>query len=306
MNFLSITYLAAGQGSRDLVPLIQLAERSLRGKELLQCAADSVGLPVRKFVEQGGKALERTEVLQPVLTAISLFAHYEVWQRGVLPFFVAGHSLGEIAAWSMAGCITREDAVKVAAIRGRLMAREALRHPGGLLALVEQPDLERALAIGRAHGSVELGAQNAPDEIVVSGDDAALRAIAVAMPSRRLHVAGAWHNSAMKDAVEEFREALLRLKRSPMHYKMVLNCDGRFAANEDDIPHRLAEQLIRPIQWSQTMKTLYSAGSRHFVTMGPGAILRNLVRKNLGNDVEVFGSEGAADLYRTHEGLGGK
>jgi [acyl-carrier-protein] S-malonyltransferase len=191
----------------------------------------------------------------------------------------------------------------LASLRGRLMAREAARCPGGLVALVEEPDVERALAVGRAAGWVEFGAENAPDEIVLSGDDAALRAIAKVCPSRRLPVAGAWHSAAMANAVDEFREALLGVRRSPARAKLVLNRDGLVVQDENQVPHWLAEQLTRPVRWRTTLETLHHAGARDFVTVGPGSILRALVRKNLGNDVRVWSTDGESHLRATVEAL---
>jgi [acyl-carrier-protein] S-malonyltransferase len=302
---MTIALLAPGQGSRDLVFVIEFVQKLAQGKELLECAAAAADLPAKRFLEHGGRNLESTQVLQPVLTAISLALAFELSSRGIRFEFVAGHSLGEMAAWATAECISATDAIQLAALRGRLMAREAARRPGGLVALVEEPDVERALAVGRAAGWVEFGAENAPDEIVLSGDDAALRAIAKVCPSRRLSVAGAWHSSAMANAVDEFRQALLGVRRFPARAKLVLNRDGLVVQDENQVPHWLAEQLTRPVRWRTTLETLHHAGVRDFVTVGPGSILRALVRKNLGNDVRVWSTDGESHLRATVEALNG-
>ncbi len=302
---MTLAFLAPGQGSRDLVYIIEFVRTWPRAKEWFEQAAIAANLPVARWLEQGGRHLEATEVLQPVLTAVSLVMADELSVRGIQPNYVAGHSLGEIAAWAISGCISFADAISLAGLRGRLMSREAQRHPGGLLALVDKPEVDRALALGRAAGWVELGAVNASDEIVLSGDDAALRSIATVCPSRRLSVAGPWHSSAMADAVEEFRETLMNVPQHSARAKLVLNRDGRVVENEKDIASFLAEQLTRPVHWSTSLETLHRAGVCDFVTLGPGAILRALVRKNLGSDVRVWSTDGESSWRSLLEALGG-
>lgn len=293
---MTIAFLAPGQGSRDLVHVIDFARKSLRGKAWLEQAAATIDLPVSRWLDQGGRFLEPTEVLQPVLTTISLVIADELILRGIRPDFVAGHSLGEMAALAIAGWISYSDAISLAGLRGRLMAREAKRNPGGLLALLEPADLERALQLGKQSGWVELGAENAPDEIVLSGNDAALRAIAAACSSRRLSVVGAWHSSAMADAVEEFRNALSSAKTHPLRSRVVLNRDGHVVDSEANISTYLAEQLTRPVFWSKSLQTMHQSGVKDFIALGPGAVLRSLVRKNLGSDVQVWLADGEAAL----------
>lgn len=94
--------------------------------------------------------------------------------------------------------------------RGRLMAREADRSPGGLLALLDgsAAAIARAVAAGSPHGPLAIAAWNAPDEIVLTGAHAALVAAATVFPSRLIPASGAWHSPAMAGSVEERRAAL--------------------------------------------------------------------------------------------------
>lgn len=300
---MTIAFLVPGQGTRDLAGVIEFVRTRASSEEWFDHAAVAADLPVARWLERGGRHLETTEVLQPVLTAVSLTVARELANAGISADYVAGHSLGEIAAWALAGCIPFADAIRLAGLRGRLMARAAQQNPGGLLALVDKPDVESALRIGQEVGWVEFGAENAPDEIILSGDDAALRAIAAVCPARRLSVAGPWHSSAMADAVETFRVALATVPRSSARAKLVLNRDGCVVENEETVIDCLAEQLVRPVYWSKVLETLYRAGVRDFVTAGPGSILRALVRKNLGTDVRIWSTESESSWRSTLEGL---
>lgn len=303
--------LFPGQGSKGVLAGLALALSSPAGAALIDRAAAAAGVVRAELAARGGRALERTEVLQPVLTAISLAAHAHLLAAGLGAVAVAGHSLGELAAWSAAGCIAPEDAVDLAALRGRLMAREAARRPGGLLALLDGTEaaVRAALAIGGARGSIAVGAFNAPDEVVLTGDEEALCAVAAALPSRRLPVAGAWHGPAMLGAVEELRAALHATPRRPMRVVWVSNRDGAVLGSDrgDEIPDRLAEQLARPVQWTRVLAALAALVPSAFVTVGPGAVLRGLVRKSLGSlaGARVHGTEDAGDLARTLEALQG-
>ncbi|HRI66482.1 MAG TPA: ACP S-malonyltransferase [Polyangium sp.] len=301
---MTIAFLAPGQGSRDLAAVIEFLRARPRSAEWFDVAAAAADLPVDRWLERGGRHLEATEILQPVLTAISLVVARELADAGVFPDYVAGHSLGEIAAWAITGSISFDDAIRLAGLRGRLMARAAEHGPGGLLALIEKTDVEGALRIGRAAGWVEFGAENAPDEIILTGEEAALRAIAAVCPARRLPVSGAWHSSAMARAVDPFRVAVQSIVLQPARVKFVLNRDGCVVDDEETVGDCLAEQLVRPVHWSKVLQTLHHAGAHDFVTLGPGAILRALVRKNLGTEVRVWGTDSDSSLRLTLETLG--
>ncbi|WP_437993953.1 ACP S-malonyltransferase [Sorangium sp. So ce145] len=307
---MTVALLFPGQGSKGVLAGLELATSFAEGRSLVERAAAAAGVAIEQIAAQGGRALDRTEVLQPVLTAIALAAHRRLRAAGVRARAVAGHSLGEIAAWCAAGAIAPEDAVEIAALRGRLMAREAARRPGGLLALLDGTEtaVRAAIAIGKKRGAIDVGAVNAPDEVVLTGDDAALRAVAAALPSRRLPVAGAWHGPAMAGAVEELRTALHALPRRPLEAAFVSNRDGAVldADRAGEIPDRLADQIACPVEWARSLATLADRGVNDFITVSPGAVLRGLARKSAAlTRARVHGTEDARDLARTLEALGG-
>jgi acyl transferase domain-containing protein len=261
-------------------------------------ACAGAGLPAARLDEHGGRALERTAVLQPVLTAIALAVHQRLLDAGISGRYVLGHSLGELAAWCAMGAISPEDAIEAAALRGRLMQREAARRAGGMVAIVGgEEEVSRALALAPA---VCIAGWNSPDEVVLAGPEDALLAISRALPSRRLAVGGAWHSPAMAGAVEELRAALRRVPRSAPSALFVSNTDGDVAP-PDTIADRLADQLVRPARFAAALTRLHALGVRTFVTVGPGAVVRGLLRKNL--EARALGTDDAADLSRTLESL---
>ena len=295
--------LFPGQGARGVLE----AAAWLRGSELLALALDEARLSFDELEAFGGRALERTEVLQPLLTALCLTVAERL---GVTPEVVLGHSLGELAAASAAGAFDARTAVRLAAQRGRLMAREAALNPGGLVALTSAASLRASSAAkddvplgasslgpsvaGRddapfaSTAGLELAAVNAPDELVCGGPLAALGA------HRRVPVSGAWHTSAMRGALEEFRAALLAVAK-PLSIALCRNLDGALTHDVGS----LAPQLAAPVQFARALTTLVEAGVTTVICVGPGLVMRGLVRKNLGSRVKVLTTEDEADLTRT-------
>lgn len=264
-------FLFPGQGARNVLE----AATWHQGEPLLKHALDAAGISFDELTAQAGRALERTEVLQPVLTALALIVAQRIPAK---PEAVLGHSLGEVAAASLAGAFDAPTAISLAAARGRLMAREAARNPGGLVALTTnaRPD------------GLELAAINAPDEFVFGGPLDRLGA------HQRIPVSGAWHTSAMRGAVAEFSAALHAVAK-PLSIPLLRNSDG--AATND--VSSLGEQLATTVQFTRALDTLLHRGITEVICVGPGLVMRGLLRKNLGTKVKVFTTEDADDLTRT-------
>jgi len=277
--------------------------RSRTGGELVELAGQLTGVDACEVLRRGDGRLRRTELLQPLMTAVCLAIHELLLARGITARWVAGHSLGELAAWSAAGGLTARDAVVLAAHRGRAMATEASIRPGAMLALTRCTEAEvgSALAVGRSRGIVVLAAHNAPDEWVVSGERSALRAVAATFRSTWVPTAGAWHSPLMDGAVTGVSRFIAGLVPRPMRAVLVSGHHGR-AVGDDEIGAALAAQLTAPVQWASCIATLVEQGMTHAITVGPGKVLRSLVRKNAAG-VRVLGTESAADLERTVEAL---
>ena len=295
--------LFPGQGSRIDRDVVAWSATSASVRELLSVACDATGVKLDAMLAGGGRALTRTELLEPVLTALTVGIAIELEELRLHAGIVAGHSLGELAACYAAGCMTAEAAVVLGAERGRLMAREAALHPGGMVAVTVTSDAmaQEALACAREHGRADLAVHNAPDQWVIAGELPALRAIARRYVATPIAVAGAWHSFAMAGCVDELRDAVRMAVTRPLRVPMVCNRTGRMVASADDLPELLALQLTHPVQWVTTMQTLADSGVTETLVAGPGKSLRALVRRNLGADVLVRDVEQPGDLDRVRE-----
>jgi len=298
-----LAFLYPGQGMQGPT----LPDAIARGSAERAYLEQVLGSDLSRGLAHGGAQLERTDVLQPALVAACLAVTARLVEAGVEPSVVAGHSVGEIAALAAAGGVSPESAVELSALRGRLMAREAALHSGGMLALQEATEqtVDAALAVGAPHGHIGLAAVNAPDQWVLSGEHRALDAVLAQFPSRRLQVAGAWHSKLMEGALAEFEHALRMLSVRPLRTTLVFNRTGKPMEAFDDVIATLAGQLVRPVQWMASLTTLERLEITDVVTVGPGRILRGLVRKNLGTRVSVHTTEDATDIAHTIERLKG-
>jgi [acyl-carrier-protein] S-malonyltransferase len=310
----TIALLFGGQGTELPGMGLALAREHPGADALLRHAGELAAIDAHHALEHGSPALARTSVIQPLLTAVGLGAWSALADAGITPTHVAGHSLGEVAAWSVAGAFSAHAAVELAAARGRLMEREAALHPGGMSSVTgtEESVIEHVRAV-QATGSLVVAAHNAPTDWTLSGVARALAAVAARIATTRLPVAGAWHSPAMTGAVEEVRAAVtavvappaaISVATNPRPAAVVTNRTGALATADDDIASLLAEQLVRPVQWVRTLATLAAAGVDHYVVAGPGKLMRALVHKNLGARTRVSIVETIADVQALREECG--
>ncbi|MBX5469191.1 MAG: ACP S-malonyltransferase [Thermoleophilaceae bacterium] len=258
--------LFPGQGSHTP----GMRELARQGRpDLLELAERELG------VDLCAKAAESTRFAQPAIYCASL-AGYELLERPE-PAVAAGHSLGEIAALAAAGAISEEDGLRIVVLRGRLMD-EAGADGGGMTAL--RVDTARAETLIEGLDAW-VANENAPDQVVVSGSEAALdelerRARAAGVRALRLQVRGAFHSPAMEPAVRPFAEALAAVEvREP---RFPVFCSTT-AEPFDDVRRRLVEALTRPVRWTAVVRRLDEQGVRTYLETGPGKVLTGLVRR---------------------------
>ncbi len=286
-------FLFGGQGTE--LPRMGLALAAARADAaaLLRRAGEAAGVDAEQVLAAGGPAFARTSVIQPLLTAVGLGVAAALAERGIVPAFVAGHSLGELAAWSVAGAFDATTAVTIAARRGAAMEREAALHPGGMIAIAGYD--EAAVRELVRDGSVVIAAHNAATEWTISGDRDALNAIASRTAVTRLPVAGAWHSPAMTGAVADVRDAVGQV-RALGGVQVVCNRTGEVTPRDADVAELLAGQLVRPVRWVRTLATLASVGVTEYIVLGPSKLLRSLVQKCHGAGANVIGIETPDDI----------
>jgi [acyl-carrier-protein] S-malonyltransferase len=196
---------------------------------------------------------------------------------------MAGHSLGEFSALVAAGALSEDDALRLDVLRGRLMADAAAEagEDGAMVALLggDAADAER---LAHEHGFV-LANDNAPGQVVLSGPRAGLDTLqqvarADGFKALALDVTGAFHYPAVAAAREPLHAALRAVEWTR---PMTTVVSGLTAAPFTDPARELADALISPVRWRQTMATLFELRAHEFVDAGPGRVLERLVARNL-------------------------
>ncbi|WP_159886657.1 ACP S-malonyltransferase [Paenibacillus puerhi] len=274
-----------GQGAQYTGMGASLFAASDAAKQVYVEAEQWTGLPIREvsFVEDDAGRLSDTAYTQPCLLAASLAA-WETFREAFPhpPAYMAGHSAGEYAALAAAGIVSRADALRLIAERGRLMSG---MQRGAMAAIKDAPGetIERLCRQAVVPGGVLVPAnRNSPAQTVVSGDaesvDALLElALDEEVTVFPLAVSGAFHSPLMEPAARAFASVLADVFFHRGGTPVVSNVTAR--PEEGQAWERLLrEQITSPVLWEASVRHLLGQGIRLFVELGPGQVLSRLIR----------------------------
>jgi [acyl-carrier-protein] S-malonyltransferase len=242
-------------------------------------------------------------VTQPLVVAATLLAHDELTRRGLLAgrrgqdITVAGHSVGEIAAYAIAGVISADDAVKLAATRGSEMAKACAIEPTGMSAVLGGDEAE-VLARLEALDLVPAN-RNAAGQIVAAGSLAALDKLAEDPPNkarvRQLATAGAFHTHFMASALDGYASAAEGVTTSEPTSKLLSNADGAPVTSAADAMSKLVSQLTRPVRWDLCTETMRRDNVTAIVEFPPAGTLAGIAKREL-RGVPTHAVKSPADL----------
>lgn len=240
------------------------------------------------------------------------------WATPLTPDFTAGHSVGEYAALVAAGALTLGDAARLVRERGRLMHHEGTLCPGGMAAVIgmdEGPlqDICREVTARQtahlpsgAHagqGHVTIANFNAPGQIVISGEQAALEAAMLEAKARGakrvipLAVSGAFHSPVMQPAAAGLATAIAAAHVQDASIPVIGNMHATPLTKAGDIRAELAQQIAASVQWVRTVEYLARAGVSVFLEIGPGQALTGMV-KRIVKGATALNLSSAADLAK--------
>jgi [acyl-carrier-protein] S-malonyltransferase len=229
--------------------------------------------------------IQDTAITQPLVVALSLIAHHELAGRLDLPADtpVAGHSVGELAAAAVAGVFGADDAVALAAVRGREMAAACALEPTGMAAVMggEPDEVVEWLA-----GYDLVGANiNGAGQIVAAGANADLDKLVaegrIGIKIVRLKVAGAFHTRYMAPAEAALRERAGGIAVADPTRPLLSNADGTVVTSGAEELERLIAQVTKPVRWDRCMATLAALGVTAVVELPPAGTLSGLVKREL-------------------------
>jgi [acyl-carrier-protein] S-malonyltransferase len=298
-----LALLAPGQGSQT--PGMLAAWLELPGAaERLAAWSQISGLDlVRLGTTATAEEITDTAVTQPLVVAATLLAHEELTRRGLLngkDTVVAGHSVGEIAAYAIAGVISADDAVKLAATRGSEMAKACALEPTGMSAVLGGDEAE-VLARLEALDLVPAN-RNAAGQIVAAGALSALDKLAEDPPAkarvRQLATAGAFHTHFMASATDAYAsaaEGVTTAESLRPNVKLLSNADGQAVASPADAMTKLVSQLTRPVRWDLCTETMRQDNVSAIVEFPPAGTLAGIAKREL-RGVPTYAVKSPADL----------
>jgi acyl transferase domain-containing protein/acyl carrier protein len=299
-----LAFLFTGQGSQYVNMLAELKkEESIIANTFND--ADIVmtpllGKPLSKYifvdednkdaVEQANDDLMQTAITQPAVLATDLALSKLFSAYGISPDIVMGHSLGEYGALVVSGAMPFDDALKAVSARGTEMTKVSVEDKG-LMAAVFGPLPEIEKIVSQVDGYVVIANINSYSQVVIGGATPAVRKAMKAIQeagfdARLLSVSHAFHTQIVAPASAPLGRVLIQLKIQPPQIPIVANVTGDFYPMgpevEPEMVDLLAKQVASPVQFVKGLNTLYNAGARVFVEVGPKKALHGFVEDVLG------------------------
>ncbi len=280
-------FLFPGQGSQSAGMGKSLAESSPEAARVFEEADDALGFPLSRLCFEGPEdQLKLTENTQPALLTVSVAAHAVLRSRGVIPDYVAGHSLGEYSALVAASALDFGEAVKLVRKRGQYMQEAVPAGVGAMAAIVKLPagQLDRILAEAAQGEVVSAANLNSPDQIVIAGNAGAVaRAMELAKAAGAralpLPVSAPFHCALMQPAQERLKADLDAATFGDLSVPLINNWQAREVRTAAEAREGLFEQVPNPVRWSESITLLASKGVTRFVEVGAGGVLTGLLRR---------------------------
>lgn len=278
-----------GQGSQHPGMLAELADNYPQVEASFAEASDVLGYDLWALTQTNpDDKLNQTEFTQPALLTASV-AMWRVLQHELswIPAYLAGHSLGEYSALVCANALSLQDAVKLVALRGRLMQQAVPAGVGAMAAIIGLDDtaVNDLCASYQGDGTVSCANYNSPGQVVIAGDHAAVMWVieqakpAGAKMAKALPVSVPSHCQLMQPAADEFAAAIHQQTFAAPMIPVIHNVDATSKTEINDIKAALIHQLSQPVLWVDSIKAMHAKGVRCFIECGPGKVLTGLIKR---------------------------
>lgn len=297
-----------GQGSQTVGMGKALADAFAAAREVFGEVDDALSQNLSRLMFEGPmETLTLTSNAQPALMAHSIAALRVLEREAGLDvedaMFVAGHSLGEYSALCAARAISLTDAARLLRIRGDAMQAAVPAGAGAMAALlgVDLQSAEKAIAAAPGAGVCEIANDNAPGQIVISGERARVEAVCEAAKSfgakmaKLLPVSAPFHSSLMAPAARVMEKALAEARIVGPLTALIANVTAREAGGPDDIRTLLVRQVMGRVRWTESVAHMAECGVDQFIEIGAGKVLSGLV-KRIAKDAAIMAIGDPADV----------
>jgi [acyl-carrier-protein] S-malonyltransferase len=285
---IKVAYVFPGQESHSVGMGLDLYVHYTSAREVFDEVDKNLGFSLSRLCFEGPHDdLKQTINVQPALLATSvacLRAAQEISNNGIPePMFVAGHDVGTYAALVAAGVLSLADASRLIRERGRLMNEAGQRAGGGMVSMTGL-DIEVFKNICFST-QVEIAYIDAPDQVTLSGTQENLtkaKRLAQIKGARRivpLRVNGPFNSILMEPAIERLRNAISEFTFNKPAVPVVANVTAQPLTDLEAIKEELVSQIVRPVQWQQSVENMISRGVTTFFEMGPGEMLTRLIKR---------------------------
>lgn len=285
---MSLAFLYAGQGSQHPGMGADLYEAHPAFRAVLDAAGVDFDLKTTMFTDPNG-VLNLTEYTQPCMVAFAAGMTALLAERGIVPDYAAGLSLGEYSALQCAGVFTAPQAISLAAFRGKAMAAAAAGRPCGMTAVLglDREKLQEACRQAAGAGVVEIANYNCPGQMAIAGDAAAVEEacrLAKEAGARRcvpLQVSGPFHTSLMAPAAQALHGRFATENFGPMAFPVYFNCLGGPMGEGDTVPGLLEKQVRSGVYMEDILRRMADDGVDTVIEIGPGRVLSGLWKKTV-------------------------